>query len=121
MTPEHIPIFSFHDGLLHCCYNRNPIEWVAHEGIELTVAEVELLDYFDSLCHRPDMAVEMIFRRGDMQVVNNFVILHSRTAYRDDARHTRHLVRLWLENNQSKRGAEGLLDIYVPGSSKLKQ
>ena len=119
VTPEHIPIFSFHDGLLHCCYNRNPIEWVAHEGIELTVAEVELLDYFDSLCHRPDMAIEMIFRRGDMQFVNNFVILHSRSEYRDGTDAKRHLVRLWLEDRQSRRAAAGLLDIYVPGSSKV--
>ena len=54
-----------------------------------------------------------------MQFVNNFVILHSRTAYRDDAAHKRHLVRLWLENKNSRRGAGGLLDIYVPGSSKV--
>jgi len=121
LSPHRIPIFSFGNGLLHCCYNRNPIEWVAHEGLELADEEVEMLDYFDDLCHRPGMAVEMAFRRGDMQFVNNFVILHSRTEYRDDPERKRHLVRLWLENPRSKRGAEGLLDIYVPGSSKVSQ
>ena len=119
VTPERIPVFSFHDGLFHCCYNRNPIEWVVREGIKLPVAEVELLDYFDSLCHRPGMAVGMTFRRGDMQFVNNFVILHSRSEYRDGADAKRHLVRLWLEDRKSRRGATGLLDIYVPGSSKV--
>ena len=67
------------------------------------------------------MAVEMEFRRGDMQFVNNFVILHSRTEYRDSLEYKRHLVRLWLENANRKRGAGGLLDIYVPGSSKVSQ
>ena len=119
ITPTHIPIFSFHDGLLHCCYNRNPIAWVEHEGLKLTTEEVELLDYFDSLCHHPGMAVEMTFRRGDMQFVNNFVILHSRSEYRDGTGMKRHLVRLWLEDRKSRRGAAGLLDIYVPGSSKV--
>lgn len=119
VSPERIPVFSFSDGLLHCCYNRNPIDWVVHEGIALSTDEIKILDYFDALCHRPGMAVEMTFQRGDMQFVNNFVILHSRTEYRDDADHQRHLVRLWLENPRSRRGAPGLLDIYVPGSSKI--
>ena len=121
LSPEPIPIFSFSNGLLHCCYNRNPIEWVVHEGIALSDDEIEVLDYFDALCHRPGMAVEMEFRRGDMQFVNNFVILHSRTEYRDALEYKRHLVRLWLENANSKRGAGGLLDVYVPGSSKVSQ
>jgi hypothetical protein len=121
LSPERIPIFSFADGLLHCCYNRNPIDWVVHEGMTLDPEEVETLDDFDALCHRPGMAVEMTFREGDMQFVNNFVILHSRGAYRDDAAHKRHLVRLWLESPRSRRGARGLLDIYVPGSSKVSQ
>ena len=121
LSPMRIPVFSFSEGLLHCCYNRNPIEWVVHEGVQLSDKQIEVIDYFDALCQRPGMAVEMKFQRGDMQFVNNFVILHSRTAYRDDANNTRHLVRLWLENTRSKRGAKGLLDIYVPGSSKIKR
>ena len=61
----------------------------------------------------------MEIARGDMQFVNNYVILHARTEYRDDAAHRRHLVRLWLEDPLSKRLGEGLLDLYVPGSSRL--
>lgn len=118
VSADRIPIFSFHNDLLHCCYNRNPIDWVVHEGMSLSAREIEILDYFDALCHRPGMAVEMTFRQGDMQFVNNFVILHSRSEYRDAPDSRRHLVRLWLENPRSLRGAQGLLDIYVPGSSK---
>tara|TARA_E500000331_G_scaffold328582_1_gene348478 strand:+ start:454 stop:1542 length:1089 start_codon:yes stop_codon:yes gene_type:complete len=121
ISAERIPIFSFHNDLLHCCYNRNPIDWVVHEGMSLSAQEIGVLDYFDALCHRPGMAVEMIFRQGDMQFVNNFVILHSRSEYRDAPDSRRHLVRLWLENPRSFRGAQGLLDIYVPGSSKVSK
>lgn len=119
ISSERIPVFSFHGDLLHCCYNRNPIDWVVHEGLELSPREIEVLDYFDEVCHRPGMAVDMAFRLGDMQFVNNFVILHSRSEYRDAPTQKRHLVRLWLENQRSRRGAPGLLDIYVPGSSKI--
>ncbi|PPR63093.1 MAG: hypothetical protein CFH10_00629 [Alphaproteobacteria bacterium MarineAlpha4_Bin2] len=121
VTTKRIPIFSFNSGLLHCCYNRNPIEWTVHEGLMLTPEDLATLDYLDELCNRPGMAVKMTFREGDMQFVNNFVILHSRSAYRDKRGHRRHLVRLWLENKTSRRGASGLLDIYVPGSSKVSE
>jgi alpha-ketoglutarate-dependent taurine dioxygenase len=58
-------------------------------------------------------------QKGDMQFFNNFVVLHSRTEYQDDADHRRHLVRLWLEDPRSKRRGESLLDLYVPGSSRF--
>src|SRR6185369_12626283 len=36
VSSERIPVFSFHNGLLHCCYNRNPIMWAQKEGVTLT-------------------------------------------------------------------------------------
>jgi hypothetical protein len=121
VSAKRIPIFSFHNDLLHCCYNRNPIDWVIHEGMGLSAQEIRILDYFDALCDCPGMAIEMTFRQGDMQFINNFVILHSRSEYLDAPDNRRHLVRLWLENPRSHRGAQGLLDIYVPGSSKVSK
>jgi hypothetical protein len=40
----------------------------------------------------------MKLERGDMQFVNNYVVLHSRTAYEDhpEEARKRHLLRLWL-------------------------
>jgi alpha-ketoglutarate-dependent taurine dioxygenase len=119
LSPEPIPVFAFYGGYLHCCYNRNPIDWVEKEGMKLSDHEIEVLDYFDNLLQRPGMALPMKFRKGDIQFVNNFVLLHSRTEYRDDAAKKRHLVRLWLEDPKSKRNGKGLLDLYVPGSSRF--
>ena len=44
-------------------------------------------------------SVTMDFQPGDMQFVNNYHVLHGRTAYVDDAAagKVRHLKRLWLE------------------------
>jgi hypothetical protein len=41
----------------------------------------------------------MDFQPGDMQFVNNYHVLHGRTAYEDDraSGRVRHLKRLWLE------------------------
>ncbi len=117
LSKRRIPVFAFANGYLHCCYNRNPIEWAEKEGITLTNEEKAALDYFDSILERPEMQVETGISKGDMQFLNNFVILHSRTEYEDGA-NRRHLVRLWMENHASKRMGESLLDLYVPGTSR---
>mgnify|MGYP001157326916 CR=1 FL=1 len=116
LSANQIPVFAFSNGYPHCCYNRNPIEWAEKEGISLTAEEKTALDYFVSILERLEMQIETGIRKGDMQFLNNFVILHSRTAYEDGASQ-RHLLRLWMENPASKRMGESLLDLYVPGTS----
>ena len=55
-------------------------------------------DLFDRLAERPDIHLDMEFRPGDIQFLNNHWIMHSRTAYEDFAEpeRRRHLLRLWL-------------------------
>ena len=47
----------------------------------------------------PDEPRLMELLPGDMQFINNYHVLHGRTAYEDDrgAGRIRHLKRLWLE------------------------
>lgn len=118
LSDHPIPVFAFHQGFLHCCYNRNPIDWVEREGMKLTDKEKDVLDFFDSIVARPELQFELEFKLGDMQFLNNFVILHSRTAFENGPGRERHLVRLWLEDPNSKRMGESLLDLYVPGTSR---
>ena len=120
LSPERIPVFSFHGGRLHCCYNRNPINWAEKEGETLSPHDVDVLDHFDSICHRPDMQLSMGLQKGDMQFINNYLILHSRTEYRDGTDHKRHLVRLWLDDPGGLRNGVSLLDLYVPEASRFQ-
>lgn len=120
ISPERIPVFSVRDGLLYCCYNRNPIEWAQKEGVVISAHDIEVLDYFDSLCARPDFQLSMDLQLGDLQFVNNYMILHSRTEYRDDAAHRRHLVRLWMHDEDGLRNGVSLLDLYVPKASRFR-
>ena len=41
----------------------------------------------------------MAFEPGDMQFINNYHVLHGRTAYQDRPGKVRHLKRLWLETD----------------------
>ncbi|MFG1709630.1 TauD/TfdA family dioxygenase [Nonomuraea sp. M3C6] len=63
-----------------------------------TPAQEELMDLLDRLTNDPRFALTMDLREGDMQFLNNHVVLHSRTAYDDhpEPDRRRHLLRLWL-------------------------
>jgi hypothetical protein len=64
----------------------------------LTEKQSEALDLIETIANDPAFHVQMDFQPGDVQLLNNAKILHSREAYEDhdalDAR--RHLLRLWL-------------------------
>lgn len=53
------------------------------------------------LADDPAHHVEMRLEPGDMQFINNYHVMHGRTAYEDDRDHgrIRHLKRLWLETD----------------------
>ena len=118
LSHDRIPVFSFYKELLHCCYNRNPINWAEKEGVTLTPEEIEALDFVDSVTERPEMQLPMEMHKGDLQIVNNFVILHSRTDYMDGPDKRRHLVRLWMNDTRSKRVGPTLLELYSPAHAR---
>lgn len=64
----------------------------------LTALHEEAFDAVKSLANDPDFKLEMDFRPGDIQFVNNLAVLHSRTEYEDwpELPRRRHLLRLWL-------------------------
>jgi hypothetical protein len=121
VSPERIPVFSFHNGLLHCCYNRNNINFApAKTGVQLSDEEVAALDRLDEIAQDPRIHMNMTMTKGDMQFVNNFVILHSRTEFvdRPDGR-ARHLVRLWLDSPEGRRHGPSLLDLYTSSERRF--
>jgi hypothetical protein len=96
-----IPTFTAHAGRLFTRYIGRYIHASQrHEGApRLTPLAKEGLAMLDRLANDPAYNVVMDFQPGDMQFVNNYHVLHSRSPYVDDraAGHVRHLKRLWLE------------------------
>jgi hypothetical protein len=63
----------------------------------LSDAQREALDIIETIANDAAFSVGMDFRPGDVQLLNNAKILHSREAYEDgDGDERRHLLRLWL-------------------------
>lgn len=75
---------------------------VARYGAELAMsaAQREAVSLVQSIANRPELRLSMDFRDGDMQFLNNHVILHAREGFEDhpEAHLKRHLLRLWIES-----------------------
>ena len=58
----------------------------------------EAIAAVSALANDPDFNVYMDLQPGEMQFINNYHVLHGRTAYEDDVEqgYKRHLKRLWL-------------------------
>lgn len=98
--PSLSPIFSYWEGKLACRYLRQYIE-VGHErkNIPLSRVQKDALNIFDEISHRNELRINMILEPGDIQLCNNYIVMHSRTSFvdYDEIDKNRKLVRLWLK------------------------
>jgi hypothetical protein len=95
-----VPVYGAKDGVVSCRYLRRQIDSGAERrGVPHTAFEKAALDYVDELTSREDLRLDMDFAPGDIQLCNNYTILHSRTSFIDgpEPHQKRHLLRLWLK------------------------
>ncbi|MBV8684636.1 MAG: TauD/TfdA family dioxygenase [Caulobacteraceae bacterium] len=107
-----IPVFNWHEGCFAAIYQRQYIESARRfpDAPPLTAQQVEALDLLDALANDPRLELEIDFQPGDIQLVNNHVLFHDRTAFEDwpEPERRRHLLRLWL----APQGAQPLPDVF---------
>jgi hypothetical protein len=99
-TPYRVPVYSSTAGKVSVRYVRSYVE--AGEtavGRRMDDAELAVLDCFEKISKRPELMLEFTLQPGEMYFLNNYTILHARTAFEDfeDEDRRRHLLRLWLE------------------------
>lgn len=103
--PSLSPIFSYWEGKLACRYLRKYIE-LGHEKMNIPVSRVQndALNIFDEISHRPEYRLDMMLEPGDIQLCNNYVVMHSRKSFEDyeDQDKNRKLVRLWLKMTNAR-------------------
>lgn len=96
-----VPVFTEWEGRLFVrCIPPYILASQRHEDApRLTPRAREALTALVDMANDPRHHLAMELRPGDMQFINNFHVLHGRTAYEDDrsAGAVRHLKRLWLE------------------------
>jgi hypothetical protein len=94
------PRFAIYKGRFYGQHSPNYVRSAQRfaEVPRLQPEQLEAMDLIDTLCNEERFQVEMDFRRGDFQFLNNHNVLHSRTEYEDfaDPSQRRRLLRLWL-------------------------
>jgi hypothetical protein len=117
------PIFDSCEGRLFSKWNRNRLTMAQRmEGVPaMTRRQREATDALDNVLRQPDLMHSMDLQPGDMQILNNHVMLHSRTNFDDheDPARKRLLFRLWLAPPDSVRLPDSWRSAYAPSSRGL--
>ena len=99
-----MPVFSFDDGYI--CVRGVSTQIYKSQGLEgvpdYTEKQHEALDYFKATVE--SLSFDMEFREGDIQILHNHVMLHSRRGFEDwpEPEKRRHLLRLWLRDDRGR-------------------
>jgi hypothetical protein len=98
------PIFSFHDGYFSAIGVGAAIDKAQKlPGVpQFTAAQREAVALYRQTVE--ECAVDIGFSRGDIQFLNNWVMLHTRRGYEDwpEPERKRHLLRLWLNDPEGR-------------------
>lgn len=100
------PIFSEHEGRFSCRYISMHI-YSAQDFPDvprLTEEQKEALKLIDDIANEQEIHFGMMFEPGDIQILNNHITMHARTAFIDGSTDDtkRHLLRMWLSPNNSR-------------------
>jgi hypothetical protein len=81
-------------------------------GKPLTELEQQAVECVAQLATNDHFRLDMDFRRGDIQLLNNHCILHARTEYEDypEPERRRLLLRLWINNPAGRELAPEFAD-----------
>ena len=102
-----MPIFTWHENILSCVYIRQYIEAAQTnfpEAPRLTSEQIAVMDLIDEILAEPGFVLPMAFEPGDIQLLHNHQILHSRNDFENwpEPERQRHLLRLWIAPKQGR-------------------
>ena len=106
-------MFSFHEGYFT---GRSPGDFALRaQGLpgvpDMTRAQHAAFKAFRDIAGELHFAMD--FRQGDMQLLNNAVVSHSRGEFEDwpEPENKRHLIRLWLTDAEARPMIPGLREM----------
>jgi|TARA_B110000495_G_C22959348_1_gene562285 hypothetical protein len=105
LSSHPIPVFSYYGGKMCSRFNKSQIELGAEKKSGgLDSLSKEAVEYVQFLTVQEDFHLKMMLEEGDIQVLNNRVIYHTRTKVLDheDPSKKRLLYRVWLNAPQPR-------------------
>ena len=119
VTNHRIPVYSHFAGRLSCSFNFKIIETAGEKmGAPLTAKERAALEFILEMAEDPDIRFDMALRRGDIQLINNYTLLHYRGEYidHDDPALRRNMLRLWVNFHNGRPLEPKFADRYNTGA-----
>lgn len=103
-----LPMFSACDGRVTTRIVSLPYyDSAARHGERCrpTAIQREALEMVQEIANRPELMLTMDFQEGDIQLINNHILLHAREAYEDhpEPARKRHLLRMWIAVDDARR------------------
>jgi len=99
VTFAKVPVFSWCQDYLSCRYNGKTIEdGQKKAGDPLTGIALDAVRKVGEVAMQDGIRYDMEFEIGDIQILNNHAVLHSRTAFEDwpEVERRRNLLRMWI-------------------------
>ena len=97
ISPDKVPVFCNVEGRVSCYYHGLFQMAAAKQmGVELPAELVAAQKFFSEVAQRPEVRADFMLEPGEMLFWHNFMILHSRTSFKDTPEQKRLLLRLWL-------------------------
>ncbi|PTR22905.1 TfdA family taurine catabolism dioxygenase TauD [Rhodococcus sp. OK519] len=115
VTSGNVALFARTDGVFSSCIHVAQIRDAARAGyFAISTEQEDALNLFCELSASPEFYLDMNIAPGDIQFLNNRLIVHGRTPYEDhdELHRRRHLMRLWLNIPSWPRRPGNQQDIY---------
>lgn len=100
VTSYRVPVYSTVGAQIVVNFNAAPIGRALELGnIENDATALEAFEVFKKTAIHDDLVFRTMLEPGDLQFLNNRVVLHGRTRFEDfpDLERKRHMLRVWLK------------------------
>ena len=95
-----VPIFAHHEDHMFMLHKRHYIELAQRfpDVPKLSALQRKAIDAIEEICDDPAYHLAFDLEPGDLEIANNFAVLHKRGAFDQDMERPseRHMLRLWL-------------------------
>lgn len=118
LSRRRVPVFSYYANRLSCSFNMRMIDNAfVKANVQPTPLARQALDFLRDVTLRENTGIRFSMRPGDIQLVSNYSVFHSRTQFEDHAApaQRRCLYRLWLNLFNGRALAPRFADRYNTG------
>lgn len=121
VSNNRLPVFSYHEGRLSCRFNPKAIETAPIKtGAQLSEQQLAAVHYIEALALDPRYRLDMLLEPGDIQLIDNYSVLHSRDDFidHDDPDERRLLLRMWINIFDGRQLAPRFANRYNTGTRR---